>query len=501
MMLMLLALPVFIGSCNKNGDDGMPQESQYSSDVLVTAFSLQANDSVLVHLDSVRFAIDFDKGMIYNADSLPKGTKIRALKVTATFGTMSNSEFHVTGGTWMKDTTFAYSKADTIDFTGDVKLVLTSEDGLFSKTYSIKVNVHNTEPDSLYWASLARRDLPVGTAIEEQKATATSDKVYTLVKTASDYLLSSSDSPEKDTWTVTKLSLPFTPVVSSFTGSTKALYVLDTAGNLYQSYDEGATWRTTGMIWTTIIGGYQDQVLGMANYDGKLMFESYPILNNGFVSGGEVPEEFPVTGFSDLVSYTNPWALAAQAMMVGGIDAQGVVHGDVWAYDGLEWGRLAKDCFPAMYGLSLCQYYMFEQNTTNWTSEKKVVWLFFGGRNASGEVDNTVYMSRTQGLIWSKGDTPLQFSSEVEPIYGANTIVWSKQLPETRSGSGVWKQLRVNPLPAWATNYRAITRVIEPVEKWDCPYIYLFGGYNAEGTLQPYLLRGVISQLTFKPVY
>ena len=35
---------------------------------------------------------------------------------------------------------------------------------------------------------------------------------------------------------------------------------------------------------------------------------------------------------------------------------------------------------------------------------------------------------------------------------------------------------------------------------WDCPYIYLYGGLDAQGTLHNSVWRGVINRLTFVPI-
>jgi hypothetical protein len=44
-------------------------------------------------------------------------------------------------------------------------------------------------------------------------------------------------------------------------------------------------------------------------------------------------------------------------------------------------------------------------------------------------------------------------------------------------------------------------RIQSPVISWECPYIYLFGGYNDQGALLPYMWRGVYNRLYFYPVY
>ena len=96
--LMLPSLSVFV-SCNKNDkdDDDAFTYSTSKQTTLVTGFALQANNEVLANLDSVHFTIDYDNGLIYNADSLPVGTDISALKVTVNFlNTVKSAIFSIT---------------------------------------------------------------------------------------------------------------------------------------------------------------------------------------------------------------------------------------------------------------------------------------------------------------------------------------------------------------------------------------------------------------------
>ena len=77
-------------ACNKDSDD--PTTS--SANVMVTAFNINKNDSVLKNIDSVFFSIDLVNARIYNADSLPYGTNVSRLQVhIATIGS-SVAELH-----------------------------------------------------------------------------------------------------------------------------------------------------------------------------------------------------------------------------------------------------------------------------------------------------------------------------------------------------------------------------------------------------------------------
>ena len=57
-------------------------------------------------------------------------------------------------------------------------------------------------------------------------------------------------------------------------------------------------------------------------------------------------------------------------------------------------------------------------------------------------------------------------------------------------------------MPVWATPVPfTASRVSKPVDEWDCPFIYLFGGYDESGQLRNSLWRGVIRRFTFRPLY
>ena len=76
----LLLVVCIMPSCKK--DD--KETKALSESVRISAFSLQADKEVLDNLENVFFTIDLENGLIYNADSLPKGTDVSKLKVKIT---------------------------------------------------------------------------------------------------------------------------------------------------------------------------------------------------------------------------------------------------------------------------------------------------------------------------------------------------------------------------------------------------------------------------------
>ena len=83
-------LTLAISSCNSSNDEPTSGEiisSSSNTSTLVSSFTLGSNKKVLYNLDSVYFSIDQEKNLIYNADSLPKGTDVSHLTVSVNFPT------------------------------------------------------------------------------------------------------------------------------------------------------------------------------------------------------------------------------------------------------------------------------------------------------------------------------------------------------------------------------------------------------------------------------
>ena len=177
-------------SCNSS-DTEEYEEYVLPSDVAITSFTISANDDLLENLDSVYFTIDLENRRIFNADSLPKGTDVSRLVVNITYPLVQSIKLKVTGGKVMEDEEIDYyqQSTDSIDFTGNVALELVSADGSTTATYDIKVNVHQMDPDSLYWNSTSRRDLPALNSPLAQKTVMMEDKLFCLIKEASQYVI------------------------------------------------------------------------------------------------------------------------------------------------------------------------------------------------------------------------------------------------------------------------------------------------------------------------
>ena len=441
---------------------------------------------MLASLDSVHFTIDYDRGQIYNADSLPVGTDISALNVTVEFfNTVSSAIFTITDATVQADTTIEYSSSMTkkLDFTGKTVLRVTSADESQVKDYEVKVLVHKVNPDLLVWPLEWRRDLPgyrnsaIGHKVVKQ-----GDVYRIMVYNGVECQMLSADSPNAGTWNKQTVSLPFVPQVPSLTATPNALYVLSTDGTLYTSTD-GQEWASCGVTWHSLLGAYDERVLGViAGADGYY-HDEYP--RGVEFTATLVEEGFPVSHASDMIQTDDTWTVSSQAMIVGGIDAKGNLLSDVWGFDGHSWGKINNihtHSLPALADATLFPYYTYKTLSGVRRYARQQTWFVMGGRLADGTLNGKIYLSNTQGITWSKADSTITMPSNMPEFYGAQAFVNEETLTASSASN-------------------APRRIQSPVITWECPFIYLMGGYNDQGALLPYTWRGVYNRMTNYPVY
>ena len=456
----------FVG-CNTTSET---LEYEVPTSALVKSFSLSADTKVLDNLDKVFFSIDLVTGNIFNADSMPYGTKTDKLVPVITTGGASAVEL-VVPRPGQSDTTYNYleNSTDSIDFSsGPVKRKIQSLNESVTKVYTIKVNVHNVKSDSLSWGDIAYMELPTSLPyVEAQHTLKFKGKAYCLTSEGNNYCLASSDNPAAKIWEYKKVTFGQNMKVSTFRASNDAMYILDIDGNMYKSADLGESWTQTGQKYEYLIGGYGDIMLGTVKDGDKWKIAG----TDG--SSTDAPAEFPVTGTSVPLEYTFPMSSTRQLTVVGGVKASGELTGCAWGFDGSNWACLSSAPLPdALEGVTLVPYYVFAENEY-WVATKESIFVAIGGKNDTGECNTTTYISYDYGMSWRKGSDLMQLPKYVPGLYDAQTLVFTSEL-----GS----------------------RASEAITSWECPYIYMFGGEFSNGLISNTVWRGVINRLSFKPL-
>ena len=492
----ILALFVTLVSCNSKSSD----EDEIVVNPSITAikeFHLLENDSVLSDLDSVFFSIDLDRGLIFNADSLPKGTNISRLAVSITFvNSMQEANISFKKNNEL-DTVVNYltNPGDSIDFTSPVTLDVTAADGESKFSYILKVNVHEQDPDTLIWDKMAVASLPsAGGAPRAQKTIKAGPRTATIIEEKDGaYTLAISDNLFGGIWNKQDVKFQFTPVIDSFNFSADCYYILSDKDELFSSAN-GIEWISTKETgWVSIIVPYLDTILGLKHGDKGLQYCHYPARNN--IADGMMDPDFPVKGRSQAAEVVTEWSPWPMVFFAGGQTQSGELSGAVWAFDGTTWTTISSHYLPALEGASIARYVVYKETPQLFKQRELDVWLLIGGELADGVPNRTIYMSPDNGISWQEVPSTMQLPDYFPSIKYADAMVEHTQ--HSADLSDIWTPTAEMQAPKW---YK-VSYTIDGLEiYWECPYIYIFGGIMPDGMLSDSIWRGVLARLAFTPL-
>lgn len=487
--LTLIAVGATAVGCNDDDSTVLTTES-YSS-VAISSFYLTANDAI-AHLDSVYFSIDLERAQIYNADSLPYGSDVSALVpvvMMQTGASVAELKFKTIAG---EDTVSNYltNSTNPVNFAaGPVELRIVSLDGTAERIYTVKVNVHTVNQDTLYWGELAYSALPSKFAAPARQHTVRrGETLYCLTSDGSgSYCMASSAAPAANQWRLQDVVFGFEPDVESFTSTEAAFYILDNAGNLYRSDDTGASWTPCGSApWRYIFGAVGESIVGSAQRDGRWVYVTYP----------ESPEQpiaadFPVCGMSQAVTLTTSLSGQESLLFVGGRLADGTLTNRTYGYDGTNWAQLSTRAIAEGLEDAVIWPYTTRHYSASWSATDYAAIFAMGGRRSDGTINDTVYVSENYGITWAKAPASMQLPEGFATMARGQAYVSNTAMTADRTAaSRAWHSI---------LSYRRPYDT-RPIEEWECPYIYIFGGVDKAGALYNTVWQGVILRYTFKPI-
>ena len=191
--ILLLSAGLSLSSCLSSDDD---TNIEYTHDTAITAFSLgtmnryylgktsdgtkDSTYATTIAGSNYKFYIDQTAGKIYNADSLPVGTKISAA-LASIIAKQSSPLFWVLKDKDNKDSLAYYSSSDSVDFSKPKEIRVYNNDYSAYRTYTVTVNVHKEGPDSFVWHSLAAQNGDLA-ALAGMKAVSAGNCVYVFGK-------------------------------------------------------------------------------------------------------------------------------------------------------------------------------------------------------------------------------------------------------------------------------------------------------------------------------
>jgi len=386
--ILLSSLIVFLNSCLGTTAD----TTVISSDASFVSLTFAKNDSI-PNIDKAVFTLSFDKNLndsvIVNLDSLPYQTRIDSVYPTFTFKSTSAAILYfVNGDSALLDGT------DTIKFNKVLKIRNIASDKSTSRTYKIKVNVHQVKPELYIWSKVSE-NLDSRNVIS-QKAIIINDTIrYYVSDGTSTYLYYSKDGY---VWSssITVSGLPNNVSFGDMTQFNGKLYLTQDGAKIYTSID-GINWTTKSIIdynFKSLLFGLNAKIWAVTQSiaDSKNYFASSTdgitwVVNTTV----EFPVNFPVNDFASL-SFASRTG-KPKAIVVGGKSANGDVLKSNWSTEnGTYWVDFSvesKSLDTLATGASIIAY------------DNKL--LLFGIRNNA--VKNHFKESNDEGLTWHMPDS------------------------------------------------------------------------------------------------
>jgi len=429
-------------SCFKNDDS----TTTYSSDAAITAFSIGTIETTLstrTYDDSkdstyivtltgskYTFVIDQKNNLIYNPDSLPYLTDVSKVVTTVT-----NGGYSVTYRKNDADT--IWTSTDSIDFTKPVAFKSWAQDGS-SRQYTVKVNVHKYNADSLVWNPVPS-NFKGEIITKNQKAILFKNNIFIYGEGENQVLVASTSENDGSSWTspIEISGLSEKADYSSAIVFNGAIYILSNT-TLYKSED--------GKIFNAVpnnninfkrLIGINGSTLWATNNDNRFIstFDG-----NSWTIGKNVSQKLPDQSVS-FVNYnqgSNPYLF--KSILLGTFINSTDTIASVWeAENGSDWTPYnEKNSFncPYLNNLSMIRYdsklYAFGGNSIN-----KVTTI---------EGFKAFYCSLDEGISWKKITKNVIFpkswkgnNNDFSFLVDDNNYIWiifSKAGPQ---GQFVWK--------------------------------------------------------------
>lgn len=389
-LILLLAVIAFLSSClNSTSDITVASSKPYFSSLV-----FKTNDSI-PYLSSAKFTLEFDAtlgdSMIVNVDSLPYKTRIDSVYPTFSFKSTAGAKLYFLPGDKYKKDSAWITGTDTIDFSKDVKVKNYATDGITTRTYVVRTNVHKVDPEVYTWGK-ARENMSSVVA-KHQKTVTFGDKLFYYQNDgSSSYLYTSTDGLNWGSTSVT--GLPVNTPLNDMIQFNGKLFLSRDGFNLYSSTN-GVDWSKSSLtdfsfksllfvmnskLWAVVQSASDDTYHFAKSSDGT-----------NWTMIGAIPDNFPVSDFA-AVSFTQPTG-KEKALVVNGLSAGGKLLNNRWSTEnGVYWADFSIENHSLdtlAVGASVIAY------------DNKL--LAFGQRTDNGKVYYKV--SKDDGLSWINPDS------------------------------------------------------------------------------------------------
>ena len=252
--LFFFMLPLLMSSCWKDEEEIVLDNHCYISSVALGTIKRaihttdkEGNDSIYYTTftaSSYKMSIDQKNLLIENRDSILYGAVASSVLTTITY---EGATLHWRPADDPNSEWILYNSSDSLDLRKPLHLLVYANDAQSYRQYTLRLNVHQQEGDSLYWNHVDE-ETTVFAEMKEMRAFMNkgtlkvlgqiSDGIQTAVRSG---LASAGE------WTLNATNLPKTTIVSTLHQQGDNLFVSSTEGAIYTSQD-AITWEQLGPV-------------------------------------------------------------------------------------------------------------------------------------------------------------------------------------------------------------------------------------------------------------
>lgn len=393
-ILTLCVLSLF-SACNKSNDNAYnPAE--------ISHFGF---DSFPDFKDYV-FYIDNFAGRIYNLDSFPFASDVDSL-FPSIIALSSNDKITIDGEAWKDKGIRDWSSG------GPFELINHSEDGKYTKTYQVYVNIHQVDPDSMRSQQMSG-NYPhyEGT----QKLLQVDGYLHCFYIDSQSKNLAHYQSSDGIQWSAAAIAqgLEGDIKIASLCAYQDSFYLINQAGAIFASKNfiqwkkheqshkvidlHGELRGRKHLSNNALIGIVEDK-------QGQWRFARY---EQSWSLGEVVPEDFPISQYASVQSTTV--TDVDFVVITTGLTRDGQYAKSTWSsMDGLYWARISntESADLLLQGASMFYY---DENL-----------YLLGGQNEEGSYKD-LYISENHGINWKLAESRKQIKALDAPLVNAQII-------------------------------------------------------------------------------
>ena len=394
-ILSLCILSIFYSACNKSRDnDYNPAE--------VSHFGFDS----FPKFKEYAFYIDNFGNQIYNKDSFPFQSDVDSLFPSIT--TLStNDKITIDGEAWKDKGIRDWSTG------GPFELVNHSEDGTYTKTYQVYVNIHQVDPDSMRSKEIAGQ-YPAYEG--QQKLLQVGDYLHCFYINSQDNSLVHYQSSDAMQWSAAAAAkgLEGEILVASLCAYQDSFYVINKSGAMFASSDF-IQWNKSSQAYKVIdlhgeLRGRKhlsnNALIGIVEAsDGTWHFARY---EQAWTLGDVVPADFPISEYASVQSTTV--TDVDFIVITTGLTRDSAYAQSTWSsMDGLYWARISNNESNDLLLRGACMFY-YDSNL-----------YLLGGANENGAYKE-LYISENHGINWKLAESRKQLKAITTPLTNAQII-------------------------------------------------------------------------------